>query len=111
MYKHIKDARACSRRHYARNKAEYIARNKVRRLRNQIFIKEYLVVHPCVDCKCSDIRCLEFDHIRGDKEFCISLAVRDMYSLERIQKEIEKCEVRCANCHKIRHSKERDIVS
>jgi hypothetical protein len=65
---------------------------------NRQKIKDYLSVHPCVDCGEKDIIVLEFDHLK-DKKFEIC----DMsysYSWDSILKEIEKCEVRCANCHR-----------
>ena len=61
------------------------------------WIKNYLLEHPCVDCKESDLVVLEFDHVRGVKK-------RDVMgllncSLETIKTEIAKCDVVCANCH------------
>lgn len=93
--------------HYILNKRKYILRAKNRNLiqkkKFKKLIKEYLLNHPCVDCGNSDIRVLEFDHIKGNKNFCISKAHLVAFSLETIKKEISKCEVRCANCHRIRH--------
>jgi hypothetical protein len=43
---------------------------------------------------------LEFDHVRGVKVRNISEMVRGKFSWRRILEEIEKCEVRCANCHR-----------
>jgi hypothetical protein len=42
---------------------------------------------------------LEFDHLR-DKKFAIGKAASGGYSLKKIQEEVEKCVVRCANCHR-----------
>lgn len=67
---------------------------------NQALMVEYLRSHPCVDCGNGDIRVLEFDHVRGDKSFNISTKLRDV-AWASLLLEIEKCEVRCANCHKI----------
>jgi hypothetical protein len=36
----------------------------------------------------------------GKKEYNISSMVTNRLSVEKIQKEIQKCEIRCANCHK-----------
>lgn len=55
----------------------------------------------CVDCGKSDIRVLEFDHVRGDKVDSITSMVRRGLSVEVLVEEIAKCEVRCANCHTI----------
>jgi hypothetical protein len=43
---------------------------------------------------------LEFDHIRGDKKFNLGDIVRNYYKWETILAEIDKCQVRCANCHR-----------
>lgn len=72
------------------------------RLRNELFA--YLKEHPCVDCSEADIVVLEFDHLR-DKEFNIADGFSRSYNWTRILKEIEKCEVVCANCHKRRTAK------
>lgn len=67
--------------------------------RNRAFLIEYLTTHPCVDCGNSDIRVLEFDHV-GIKTDAISELLDK--SLDRIKNEIKQCEVRCANCHRIK---------
>jgi len=61
--------------------------------------------HPCADCGESDIVVLEFDHQR-DKVADVSLLARDGYSLDKIKREIDKCEVVCANCHRRRTAKQ-----
>ncbi len=62
------------------------------------YIWRYLSDHKCIDCGEKDPIVLEFDHIR-DKTFTISSIGRDR-TLGEVKKEIEKCEVRCANCHR-----------
>lgn len=64
------------------------------------FLINYLKTHPCVDCSESDIRCLDFDHVRGEKFKNISIMRNETYSLNKLKLEIDKCEVRCANCHR-----------
>ena len=87
--------------HYQKNKQYYIQRTGERKKMLIEFVENYKKSHPCVDCGNSDIRVLEFDHVKNDKEIDISKATRKGWSKERIQLEIEKCEVRCANCHRI----------
>ena len=55
----------------------------------------------CVDCGESNPIVLDFDHIR-DKKYNISRMIHDGFSWKAIVKEMQKCEVVCANCHRIR---------
>lgn len=91
---------------YAKNKEKakgWIKLNQKKlKLRNREYVKEYLKTHPCVDCGLTDIRCLDFDHVRGVKLKALSKLSATSYSLNTIKAEIEKCEVRCANCHRIK---------
>lgn len=64
---------------------------------------EYLARHPCVDCKTPDVRVLQFDHRdRKDKVSNVSALIHRGLPWDTVLEEIEKCEVRCANCHMIR---------
>lgn len=55
----------------------------------------------CVDCGESNHIVLDFDHLR-DKKYNVSRMIHDGFSWKAILKEIQKCEVVCANCHRIR---------
>jgi hypothetical protein len=59
-----------------------------------------LSTHPCVDCREDDIIVLEFDHVRGSKRKELSRLVNAGASVASLLAEVEKCEVRCANCHR-----------
>jgi hypothetical protein len=78
-------------------KAEQIRRARERAAQ---YVLDYLSTHRCVECGESDPVVLEFDHVRGKKTLTISQMIRDRYSLDNIQKEIDKCDVLCANCHR-----------
>lgn len=57
---------------------------------------------PCVDCGIQlPPEIMDLDHVRGEKLFDLSRAAA--YSRLRIQAELDKCEVRCPNCHRLRH--------
>jgi hypothetical protein len=67
----------------------------------------YLQDHPCVDCGEKDIVVLHFDHIDADsKEVEISRLVWMDRAWPRVLKEVEKCAIRCANCHMRRTAKQ-----
>jgi hypothetical protein len=60
---------------------------------------------PCADCGGRfPTYAMDFDHVRGHKAFKVSEAVQRAYAmtLERVQAEIAKCDVVCANCHRLR---------
>ena len=62
----------------------------------------------CVDCGYDkDPQALDLDHVRGDKIAVVSRLVKTA-SLERIVDELDKCEVVCANCHRLRSVNRRE---
>ncbi len=85
----------------SRNLQEHTIKVYARRDKCRAYVLNYLSTHPCVDCGESNPVVLEFDHISGIKVESISKMVSISYSLENIQAEIDKCQVRCANCHRV----------
>ncbi len=77
---------------------------KARRRENHHRVLEYLRSHPCVDCGESDPIVLDFDH-RRDKVANVSSMLGRAWST--IVAEIQKCDVRCANCHRRRTAQDR----
>jgi len=58
---------------------------------------------PCTDCaQRFPHYVMDFDHVSGEKEKEIARAVHLGWSKERLLKEIGKCELVCANCHRVR---------
>jgi CRISPR/Cas system-associated protein Cas10 (large subunit of type III CRISPR-Cas system) len=99
-------SRAKSRSSYRKNhdanlKVVTLKKNRIKE-RNRKYIYDLLIKSKCIDCGFTDPRALEFDHVRGEKIMELSKMVANGSSLSRIQKEIDKCEIRCANCHRIR---------
>lgn len=76
-----------------------IATVKAHRKELQQYVLAYRKSHPCVDCGESDPIVLDFDHLHN-KDRSISEAVKRGWSIERLQREIDKCQIRCANCHR-----------
>lgn len=92
---------------YLRNRKAHglnVRRNNARyKTKCAAFVLNYLRTHPCVDCGEADPIVLDFDHVRGKKSFNVSRAKYDGISFARLNEEIAKCEVRCANDHRRRH--------
>ncbi len=95
-----------SKQHYQKHKLSYMVRSHAR---DEVVLREnrrklaaYLACHPCVDCGITDIRVLEFDHVRGTKRGDIAGMMQLSCSWSTIEAEVVKCEVRCVNCHRIK---------
>ena len=99
------------RAHYAKNAKKHNKRryqnSKANRARNRTFRADYLKLHPCVDCGEADILVLEFDHVDpSTKKSEVADLSRSGYSLDELQREIAKCEVRCIKCHRRRTARQ-----
>lgn len=56
----------------------------------------------CIDCGYNEHGvALQFDHVGNDKKASVSNLIRSDYAWSTILEEINKCEVRCANCHAV----------
>lgn len=94
---------------YVTNRAHHLVRVGLNRDRtrreNQARAWEYLGVHSCVDCGETDPVVLQFDHL-GDKLRDVSTMILSGFAWATIQAEIEKCQVRCVNCHRRKTARE-----
>jgi len=81
----------------------YVAQQR-HRDKNHNLMWQLLTRSECMDCKISDPRVLEFDHRpEEEKNFDIARSVSgSTRSWKLIEKEIQKCDIVCANCHRIR---------
>jgi ribosomal protein L32 len=69
------------------------------------------VASGCIDCGyAAHAEALQFDHTGDDKKGNVSDLIRSDYSWTTIVNEINKCEVRCANCHAVKTSHRKRIV-
>lgn len=107
--------KSCSRdyvrNHYNHNRDYYIQKAILRRMdlkeKGHAYLLEYLQSHPCVDCGETDIDVLEFDHTdRSMKKTEVSKMIHIGFQIEKLQEEVEKCDIRCANCHRRKTSRE-----
>lgn len=71
------------------------------------YVRMYLKTHPCIDCGESDPIVLDFDHRNPNTKYrSISQIMAQCLGINKLIEEIEKCDVRCANCHRRKHYKE-----
>jgi hypothetical protein len=49
--------------------------------------------------------CMDLDHVRGDKIDNVSSLLARTAPMEEVIAEVEKCDLVCANCHRIRTRK------
>jgi hypothetical protein len=98
--------REASRAYYRRNHAKHIidvrANSRDYKVRNRETLLAHLLEHPCLDCGESDPTVLDFDHVRGVKSDDVSVLAALPAGRRRLRAEIDKCEVRCVNCHRRR---------
>jgi hypothetical protein len=89
--------------YYERNKERELSYKWGRQLRKREEAREFVDAYKrngyCVDCGSRDVESLTFDHVRGTKKMNIANMVSQGYSIEAIQDELAKCELRCFNCH------------
>jgi|TARA_R100000278_G_C5410870_1_gene143022 hypothetical protein len=111
-YKRREDQAAAAAKHYKENKKKIIsrssARNKRQKKKNKEFVYRVKRRYNCVDCGESNPIVLEFDHVRGEKKKAIADMVVNYYSIKTIKEEMRKCEIRCANCHRIKTSERKN---
>lgn len=105
----------CNRRYqkkwYQNNKE--VHKERVKKVNQRVYddlynhVYDYLHNNPCVDCGETDIVVLHFDHReQSEKISTVSQLIRLKRPIETIQSEIDKCDVRCANCHLRRTAKQ-----
>lgn len=73
------------------------------RERNKEYIREIKEKHPCVDCEqFYHFSQMDFDHVKGHKKNNLSKYANSSVSIKTIKDELAKCELVCANCHRLR---------
>jgi hypothetical protein len=70
------------------------------------YLWNYLRSHPCQSCGESDPVVLEFHHLHS-KNMAISELVTRITSIEKLEEELQKTQVLCANCHRKLTAQER----
>lgn len=112
-YKNKADQAASARRYYEKNRSKVVERarqgNKEHKAKLRATIERHKA-QPCADCRVPYPPCvMDFDHVHGQKLFNIANALSGRWtSVEELEAEIAKCEVVCANCHRLRTHRRRE---
>jgi len=102
--------KACEKIYQTQYMKDHPEKNRVRvkahKAKIRKFIRDLKEGLKCSRCPESFWGCLDFHHRNPkEKEFEIREAPYAAPSIERILKEIAKCDVLCANCHRKEHFK------
>jgi hypothetical protein len=96
--------------HYEKNREKYTSRTRARRHRERdsywSWLMNYLTSHPCVDCGQTNPVVLQFDHRDRSTKVSTIGAMLKRASWTTLLTEVAKCDVRCANCHRLRTAEE-----
>ncbi len=94
-------AKAASHRHYLRKKTDYARRRDEHRARRRDWLDEQKS-ESCLDCGVAFPPCvMDFDHREGEEKL-FNIGASGGIALAVVKKEIAKCDLVCANCHRIR---------
>jgi len=101
---------AARRAHYLANKPDYIRRAIAQRFAHRALnrreVLSYLASHPCIDCGINNPVVLEFDHRDPSTKLTEVGRMISSKRWPRVMTEIEKCDVRCINCHRRKTARE-----
>lgn len=98
--------KAMRKRHYDANQQKIIRQVEERQNKLKSYIKDYKTKIGCVVCGENHPACLDLHHKDPlTKEINPSAMSGRGWSIERINKELKKCDVMCANCHRKHHYK------
>jgi hypothetical protein len=97
---------AYQRKHYQKNKDYYKDKASDRKKALRDWLTEYKTSLKCNRCPEADADCLDFHHSDpSEKEGNLGWIISRGWSLDKLKKEISKCEVLCSNCHRKHHAK------
>jgi hypothetical protein len=90
-----------TRSHYSNNKRQYLDRNLRSYMKRRELVRQ-IKSRACADCGIQyPFYVMDFDHREGEtKEYELNRI--DRMTTRAILREIEKCDVVCANCHRER---------
>lgn len=104
-----RDLRKLKAREKSKSRARgYFSRlDEIRELKK--FVWSHKGSHPCVKCGQKHPAALDFHHRdKTEKLESIGTLIAGGASLDVVKAEVDKCDILCANCHRILHYKEKE---
>ena len=103
------------RRHYKSHRQYYLDKTKRRRpvYRAQVvaYVMAVKAVNPCKDCGNQyPYYVMDFDHVSGVKVGNVA-QMKSSATLSKVKREIAKCDLVCANCHRARTYNRKQVVA
>jgi len=96
-----------SKNYYEKNKQKVIAKSAIGRKKFADKWRTFKETLTCSKCGFSHPAAIDFHHVNPkEKEIGLDRLARNC-AWDRIEKELAKCIVLCANCHRIHHYEER----
>jgi len=109
---HPERQKAISDRGYQKNKARILKRSQEYRRRQLArLVAQLKAGRPCLDCGQVFPPCvMDFDHRPGvDKSFGLNGHNLGRHALATVMDEVAKCDLVCANCHRLRTQRRRMV--
>jgi hypothetical protein len=102
-YKDPDKQKAAQKAWYEKNKELTYSRSLKTKEKRKNIVRKIKESSPCMDCKTFyPYYIMHFDHLEPSEKVSKVSTIIHSSSLDKIIKEIEKCELVCANCHSIR---------
>ncbi len=95
--------REAKRRYYDRNKVVYLEKNRRKRAGLRAILRK-AKERPCADCGgLFAYYVMDLDHREGCDKLVEVAQIKGLnWGKDRLLAEVEKCDVVCANCHRVR---------
>lgn len=82
-----------------------------RRRERRAWLDHVKLAAGCIDCGYNaHPRALDFDHVGTDKVGNVGQMAHDLVAMSILLAEIAKCEVVCANCHRVRTAEREQLL-
>lgn len=102
----VLDVNAYNRAYYAANAVKLRKQKRVTNTARRKNLRQIILdakTRPCKDCNQSyPVYVMDFDHVKGAKSFNLGSVTAVTVAESTLLAEIAKCDVVCANCHRIR---------